>query len=95
MRITIIAGYNDNSVYVDGVSAAGLDFSSCGLPENFWAFQWNEKGDNKGHIEFNSPLMQNQEVTEIPSWVQPCVDLMNAKLAEIEAQLAAQQNDPT
>lgn len=91
MRITIIAGNDDNSVYIDGVSTGGLDFSNCGLPDNFWALQWGENNTESGHIEFNSPLIQNQEITELPSWVQTCIDLMNVKKAEEEAAEAAAQ----
>jgi hypothetical protein len=58
MRITIIGV--DGAVGVDGnFRLNGLDLSQCGLPENFWAFQWNQKGDNTGEIEYNSPMIQN------------------------------------
>jgi predicted nicotinamide N-methyase len=94
MRITIIGV--DNSVYVDGAARGGLDLSGCGLPENFWAFQWNERGDDTGHIEYNSPMIQNDEVTEIPSWATACVAVWQAKLdqeaAEAEAMRLAAQN---
>ena len=89
MRITIISGNGDNSVYVDGESRGDLDLSQCGLPENFWAFQWNEKGNNKGHIEFNSPEMQNQEVTEVPTWANNCVAVFHAKIQQEAAEEAA------
>ena len=82
MRITIIAGNGDNSVYVDGVSRGGLDLSSCGLPNDFWAFQWGEDGSDSGHIEFGSPLTQNQDVTEKPSWVLACMAKLQEKLDE-------------
>lgn len=89
MRITIISGNGDNSVYVDGTATGGLDFSNCGLPANFWALQWGEDGTESGHIEFNSPSIQNENITELPSWVQTCIDVMNAKIAEDEAAAAA------
>ena len=97
MRIVIIG--IDNMVGKDGVFREGLDLSQCGLPTNFWAFQWNEHGNNTGHIEYNSPLIQNDSVTEIPAWANACVAVLQAKLdqeateaAEAEvARLAAQQ----
>jgi predicted nicotinamide N-methyase len=94
MRITIIGV--DSVVGVDGVFRGGLDLSQCGLPENFWAFQWNEHGNNAGHIEYNSPLIQNDTVNEIPVWANACVSVWQAKLdqeaAEIEAErIAAEQ----
>ena len=100
MRIVIVGV--DSMVGKDGVFRHGLDLSQCGLPENFWAFQWNERDDNTGHIEYNSPLIQNDLVTEIPAWATACVSVWQAKLdqeaAEAEAariaaeQAAAQQN---
>ena len=101
MRITIIGG-TDQSVYVDGESRGDLDLSQCGLPANFWAFQWNEQGDNTGHIEYNSPTIQNDQVTEIPAWATACVAVLQAKLdqeaAEAEAARSAAeqaaQNEP-
>jgi len=94
MRITIIGV--DNMVIKDGVFRDRLDLSQCGLPENFWAFQWNEHGDNTGHIEYNSPMIQNDQVTEIPAWATACVAVWQAKLdqeaAEEEAaRIAAEQ----
>ena len=94
MRLVIIG--IDNMVGKDGVFREGLDLSQCGLPANFWAFQWNEHGNNTGHIEYNSPLIQNDSVTEIPAWATACIAVWQAKLdqeaAETEAaRLAAQQ----
>ena len=40
MRLVIIGV--DTTVGVDGNFREGLDLSQCGLPTNFWAFQWNE-----------------------------------------------------
>jgi predicted nicotinamide N-methyase len=93
MRLVIIGV--DNMVGKDGVFRQGLDLSQCGLPTNFWAFQWNEHGNNTGHIEYNSPLIQNDSVTEIPAWANACVAVWQAKLdqeaAEVEAQQAQQE----
>lgn len=88
MRITIIGG-DDNSVYKDGVVRANLDLSGCGLPNDFWAFQWGEGGVEAGHIEFVSSLVDNQTVTEIPAWANACIAVLEAKIAEEEAEAAA------
>lgn len=94
MRLVIIEA--DNSVGKDGVFYADLDLSQCGLPNNFWALQWNEKENNTGHIEYNSPLIDNTPITELPAWADACVAVWQAKAdqeaAEIEAQrIAAEQ----
>jgi len=49
------------------------DLSTCGLPQNFWALQWEEWEPNKGHIEYNSPLIDNDQITALPSWVDACL----------------------
>jgi len=96
MRLVIIGV--DNAVGKDGEFRSGLDFSQCGLPQNFWALQWNERGDNTGHIEYDSPLIQNDPITQLPEWAHACVAVWQAKLdqeaaeaAFIAAQEAAQQ----
>lgn len=94
MRITII--HEDGAVGVNKDFRTDLDLSQCGLPTNFWAFQWNQKGDNTGEIEYNSSMIQNDLVTEIPAWATACIAVWQAKLdqeaAEAEAaRLAAQQ----
>lgn len=88
MRITIIGV--DNSVYVDGLSYSGLDLSECGLPANFWAFQWNQEGDETGEIEYNSPMIQNDRITEIPAWATACIAVWQAKVDQEAAEEAAQ-----
>ena len=88
MRLVIIG--IDNMVGKDGVFREGLDLSQCGLPTNFWAFQWNEHGNNTGHIEYNSPLIQNDSVTEIPAWANACVAVWQAKLDQEAAEAAAE-----
>ena len=94
MRITIVG--SDNAVGVDGNFRHDLNLSQCGLPTNFWAFQWNQEGDNTGEIEYNSPMIQNDRVTEIPAWATACVAVWQAKLDQeaAEAAEAAAQNEP-
>lgn len=98
MRLVIIGP--DSSVGVNGEFIAELDLSGCNLPANFWALQWNERGDNTGHIEYNSPLIENTPITEIPAWANACVavwqtalDKMNAEKAARLAQRAAQEGN--
>lgn len=42
-----------------------LDLTSCNIPSDVWALQWF---DTYGHIEFKDPLLQNQNISELPSW---------------------------
>ena len=95
MRITIIK--EDGAVGVNKNFRLDLDLSQCGLPTNFWAFQWNQEGDNTGEIEYNSPMIQNDRVTEIPVWATACIAVWQAKLdqeaAEAEAARLAAQNE--
>jgi hypothetical protein len=87
MKLTIITA--DNAVYKDGVSYAGLDLSSCGIPSNVWALQWQ---DTSGWIEDKSALVQNQDITELPTWATACITKWDeTKAAEEAAILAAQQ----
>lgn len=98
MRLTIIPV--DGTVYKDGKAYLGLDLSSCGIPTDVHALQWEEYEPNKGHIEFKSSLVQNQEITELPSWAVSCINKWDeAKAAEdavIQARLQiAAQNQPS
>jgi len=91
MRLVIVKP--DNAVGKDGVFYHDLDLSKCGLPENFWALQWNERGNNQGHIEYDSPTIDNTPITELPSWANACVLVWQTRAdqeaAEAEAALAA------
>lgn len=89
MRLTII-GVN-NTVGKDNEFRSELDLSGCGLPENFWALQWNERGDNTGHIEYNSSEIQNDLITELPDWAQSCIEVWQAKLDQELAQAEAER----
>jgi hypothetical protein len=87
MKLTIITA--DNAVYKDDVSYSGLDLSSCGIPANVWALQWQ---DTSGWIEDKSALVDNTPITELPAWAIACVAKRDeAKAAEEAAILAAQQ----
>lgn len=67
MRLTIIPV--DGSVGEDGKFYNNLDLSSCGIPADVHALQWD---DVAGWIEFNTPV-PNQPITELPAWANCCV----------------------
>jgi len=71
MRLTIIR--NDGAVYVDSVAYLPLDMSS--VPVNVHALQWF---DTSGWIEF-SDSTPNEDLTELPSWADACVELWQAE----------------
>jgi hypothetical protein len=84
MRLVII---KDGTVSVSDQSLDKLDLSQCGLPENFWALQWEEHAPNTGHIEYNSSLIDNTPITELPVWANACIAVWQA---EIDRQAAEQ-----
>ena len=87
MRLVII---KNGTVGVSGQSLEGLDLSQCGLPENFWAFQWEERKANHGHIEYDSPLIDNTPITELPAWANACVAVWQVEIDRLAAEAAAQ-----
>jgi len=93
MRIVILK--EDSVVGIDGEFRNKLNLSECGLPENFWAFQWGERGQESGHIEYDSPMIQNDLVSELPAWATACVAVWQAKLDQEAAEAAAARNEST
>ena len=89
MRLVILF---DGTLGKDGEFRDGLDFSQCGLPDRFWALQWNEWGDNTGHIEYNSASIPNTEITQIPEWANACIAVWQAKVDQEAAQIEPEQN---
>ena len=85
MRLVII---KDGTVGVSGQSLDGLDLSQCDLPENFWALQWEERGANNGHIEYDSPLIENTPITALPAWANACIAVWQAEIDRQAAQQA-------
>jgi hypothetical protein len=69
-RISIIV--EDNAVYKDNVSIEGLDLSTCNIPSNVWALQWD---GSTGHIELDDS--SNQDITELPEWANAAVSLFD------------------
>lgn len=69
MKLTIIPV--DKSVGKDGKFYLKLDLSSCNIPLNVHALQWQ---DNAGWIEYDSELIQNESITELPAWANACLN---------------------
>jgi hypothetical protein len=80
MKLTIITA--DKAVYKDNVSYSDLDLSSCGVPENVSALQWQ---DNAGWIEDKSALIGNLAITELPAWANACLTIWGEVKAAEEA----------
>lgn len=86
MKLTIIVP--DNTVYVDNVMKPyalsqvdpinPLDLSTCNIPDNTHALQWNETA---GWIEFkdnpDGTKPQNEPITVLPDWANACVTVWN------------------
>jgi hypothetical protein len=68
MRLTIIP--IGGSVGEDGVFYNDLNLSSCGIPADVHALQWK---DTAGWIEYNSPLTENEPITQLPAWANCCM----------------------
>jgi len=66
MLLTIIPV--DGNVIKDKVGYLNLDLSSCGIPSNVRALQWQE---TSGWVEFWD--QQNEDITVLPSWVDCCL----------------------
>jgi hypothetical protein len=89
MRLIIIP--IDGAVNKDGKFYNNLDLTSCGIPADIHALQWEEHEPNKGHIEFKSSEVQNEDITELPAWTNACLTKWDeAKAAEDAAKAAAQ-----
>jgi hypothetical protein len=68
MKLTIICA--DGSVGENGLFYNDLDLSSCGIPADVHALQWQ---DTAGWIEYKSALVQNQDITKLPAWANACM----------------------
>lgn len=73
-RLTVVVA--DKAVYKNAEGYSDLDFSDCGIPEDVWAFQW-ENGE--GWIEFKDSRENERVVgTDFPGWVNTCVQKFDA-----------------
>jgi len=91
MKLTIIP--IDGAVTEDGKSYIGLDLSSCGIPSDVRALQWQ---DTTGWVEFwDKP---NEDITTLPSWVNCCLtawDQANNPPPPVPVPPTAEQNKQT
>lgn len=91
MRLTIIPV--DGAINKGGKVYLDLDLSSCGIPADVHALQWEEYEPNKGHIEFTSTI-PNEEITVLPSWaITAMTKWEEAEAARIAAEQAAKQTE--
>jgi hypothetical protein len=67
MKLTIIPV--DGSVGEDGKFYNNLNLSSCAIPVNIHALQWDGVA---GWIEFNESI-PNEEISALPSWANCCM----------------------
>jgi hypothetical protein len=67
MKLTIIPA--DNSVGENDKFYIDLDLSSCNIPSDVHALQWQ---DTAGWIEFNEPI-PNEEISSLPAWANCCM----------------------
>ena len=67
MKLTIITA--DGSVGENGVFYNNLDLSSCAIPADVHALQWDGAA---GSIEYNTPV-PNESITELPAWANCCM----------------------
>lgn len=67
MKLTIIP--TDGSVGENGVFYNGLDLSSCNIPADVHALQWQ---DTAGWIEYDTTI-SNETITELPAWANCCM----------------------
>lgn len=67
MKLTIIP--DDGAVGEDGKFYLNLDLSSCAIPANIHALQWDGAA---GWIELKDPV-PNEEITSLPSWANCCM----------------------
>lgn len=70
MQLTIIPV--DGNVKKDGIGYINLNLSSCSIPSNIRALQWQE---TSGWLEFWNK--QNEDITALPSWVDCCLAVWN------------------
>ncbi len=91
MKLTIIP--STGTVNKDSSAYNDLDLSSCGIPSDVHAIQWQ---DTAGWIEYTSPLVPNQEITELPAWTNCCINKWTEANTPVPPQSpTAEQNKKT
>lgn len=90
MKLTIIPA--DGSVGENDVFYSDLNLSSCNIPADVHALQWQ---DTAGWIEYNSPLVENQPITELPAWANCCMTKWTEANTPVPQPPTAEQNKTT
>ena len=67
MRLTIVVV--DSAVYKDGLCYSDLNLSSCNIPVDVQALQWQ---GSSGWIEFTD-TRDNEQITQLPAWADACL----------------------
>jgi hypothetical protein len=86
MKLSIIVA--DNSVAKNEVGYVGLDLSTCSIPANVWALQWD---GIKGHIEYQGQGV-NTEIDELPNWAEAAEIKWQAAKDSFDALKEAEEN---
>jgi hypothetical protein len=90
MKLTIIPV--DGSVGENDIFYDELNLSSCAIPANVHALQWDGAA---GWIEFNETI-PNEEITVLPSWANCCMTKWTEANTPVPPQLpTAEQNKQT
>jgi hypothetical protein len=90
MKLTIIPV--NSSVGEDEKFYNNLDLTSCAIPADVHALQWDGVA---GWIEFNEPI-PNEEITVLPSWANCCMTKWNEANTPVPPQPpTAEQNKQT
>ena len=76
MQLTIVKP--DNLVIKDN-QALIMTMSDFALPDDLWALQWLDGG---GHIEYEKSTEPNEEITELPDWINPVISEFDRIITE-------------
>jgi len=87
MKVTIIP--IDGNVKKDGEGLTHLDLSSCNIPNDVHALQWQ---GTSGWIEYTSAKIQNESITELPIWANACLNKLQEALDSIMLEHNSAQN---
>lgn len=84
-RLTVIV---DGGIVVRDSGTQFVDLSSCGIPDDIHALQWN---NGSGEIEYRD-TRHNLKITELPNWATPVIAVWEQLYA---TQLEAEQSYTT
>lgn len=84
MKVIIIPV--DRLVRKNDICINNLNLSSCGIPEDVHALQFD---NGSGWIEYKSAMVQNESITSLPVWAQNCINVLDAEVARLIAYQAS------